>query len=74
MICRECKDIFTPYICDECKNEVTNLCLECHNEIWHGKIEHNTGMPVHGGSPFSSPFYEDDAQYYPGICDKFRDA
>ncbi len=74
MICNECKDIFRPYICYECKNKIINLCHECHNEIKHDIIEHNAGKPVHGGSVFSSPYHEDDAQYFPGICDKFRDA
>jgi len=72
MICKECRDLFTSYICDYCDNEITNLCRECHNEAEHGIIAHNTGNPVHGGNTTS--YTESDAQYFPGICDKFRNA
>jgi hypothetical protein len=72
MICKVCQDIFTSYICDDCNSEIIILCRECHNEIKHGIIEYNTGNPVHGGN--ATPYTEDDAPYFPGVSDKFRNA
>lgn len=72
MICKECEDIFIVYFCFKCKKGVVDICRECHDELEHGIIAYNTGKPVHGGSFKNSPYCDEDAQYFPGICDKFR--
>ena len=70
LICKECNCVFTLYVCNKCKRIIKKTCNECHNEIKHGFITHNTGRPVHGGN--TTPYTFDDAQYFPGVCDKFR--
>ena len=43
---------------------------QCHDEIVHSIIAFDVGRPVHGGN--STPYGKEDAQYFPGISDKFN--
>ena len=70
--CTECGDDFNSYYCKECKKYIIGACNECHYEIQHNFITYNTGNSVHGGN--GTPYKEDDAQYFPGITDRFNNS
>ena len=70
MKCFECGDYFDQYYCSVCGKAFSTRCSECHNEIMHGLIAYDTGCDVSGGN--LTPNTEEDAQYFPGICDKLR--
>lgn len=70
MICKECNDIYAEYVCYKCRSKIIGLCRECHNELVQGIIKYESGQSVCGGN--HTPYTEEDAQYFPGVCDKFR--
>lgn len=70
LTCVECGDITTSYRCKMCDKEIKDRCQECHDELVHGHIAFNTGASVCGGN--ITPYGSEDAQYFPGISDKFN--
>lgn len=71
--CKHCKDTLTIGYCEECQQILSYICKECHNEVVHNKIRValSKNTPIVGDLK-SSPYHEEDAQYYPGICDKWQ--
>ena len=68
MKCEICGGNFSVVECRECLNKIGE-CLECHNELFHGITEPpSSNIPACGNL---TPMTEEDAQYHPGISDKF---
>ena len=70
--CPYCKDKTEVYFCQDCDKEIIDICLECHIEIIHKHIIVGDNNMKLGGN--GCPYPEEDAQFFPGICDKWRDA
>jgi hypothetical protein len=72
MKCEECGCAFSEYRCPLCGFKIFSACEECHAEIAHGIIFFNADPDASGGN--RTPNTEEDAQYFPGVCDRFRPA
>lgn len=70
--CIFCKEQYTATVCPICSKVIQWACGTCHAEIEHDKIpDPSENIPLVGDLK-SSPYSEEDAQYYPGICDKWQ--
>lgn len=69
--CKECGDRYTICRCrhDDCIKNDDGRCMECHLELFHKIVPDCADNIPRCGNEIGYP--EDDAQYFPGICDRF---
>ena len=67
MICKHCEDELSEIICPA-DHVLLDECLECHMELSHQIFNMEGNVPKCGNL---KPMKEEDAQFHPGISDKF---